>query len=143
MLRAPRVQGERRSHATASSAPLARPAGTASNHRPLPQLRGPSPIVVPKGTRKSRAVGATAWLVTFRGNLSDDARGALSAVGTIVTGGHGGGFVGPGGDSLEPLENHTVLVDADTERDAIMRVRRALRPHGRFGAFSAHESGAP
>lgn len=84
-----------------------------------------------------------AWLVTFRGDLSDDARGALSAVGTIVTGGHGGGFVGPSGASLEPLENHTVLVDADTERGAILQVRTALRPHGRFGAFSAHESGAP
>ena len=84
-----------------------------------------------------------AWLVTFHGDLSDDARGALAPVGTIVTGGHGGGFVGPGGDHLEPLENHTVLIDAETERDAIGQVRTALKGHGRFGAFSAHESGAP
>jgi hypothetical protein len=81
------------------------------------------------------------WLVTFNGDLSDDARGGLSEVGTIVTGGHGGGFIAPSGDSLEPLENHTVLIDADTEDDAIARVRTALEPHGRFGAFTAHESG--
>jgi hypothetical protein len=36
-----------------------------------------------------------------------------------------------------------VLVDADTERDAIAQIRTALKPHGRFGDFSAHESGAP
>jgi hypothetical protein len=83
------------------------------------------------------------WLVTFRGGLSDDARGALSAAGTIVTGGHGGGFLGPSGDNLEPLENHTVLVDANTEGDAIARIRTALEPHGGFGHFTAHESGAP
>jgi hypothetical protein len=81
------------------------------------------------------------WLVTFNGALSDDARGALSAAGTtIVTGGHGGGFVAPGGD-LEPLETHTVLVDADTEDDAVGRVRTALEPHDAFGDFTAHESG--
>jgi hypothetical protein len=80
------------------------------------------------------------WLVTFNGELSDDARGALSAAGTtIVTGGHGGGFVAPSGD-VEPLENHTVLVDADTEDDAIRRVRTALEPHDGFGDFTAHES---
>jgi hypothetical protein len=88
-----------------------------------------------------RRVGS--WLVTFRGGLSDDARGALSAAGTIVTGGHGGGFLGPSGDNLEPLENHTVLVDADTEDDAIARIRTALEPHDGFGDFTAHESGAP
>ena len=82
------------------------------------------------------------WLVTFKGALSDDASGALSAAGsTLVTGGHGGGFVAPGGDHLEPLENHTVLVDADTEDDAIGRVRTALEPHDGFGDFTAHESG--
>jgi len=83
------------------------------------------------------------WLVTFNGDLSDDAHAALSTVGTIVTGGHGGGFIAPGGDSLEPLENHTVLVDADTEDDAIARVRTALESHGEFGDFTAHESGGP
>jgi hypothetical protein len=83
------------------------------------------------------------WLVTFRGDLSDDARGALSAAGTIVTGGHGGGFVAPSGDNLEPLENHTLLVDADTEDDAITGIRTALEPHGSFDDFTAHESGAP
>ena len=88
-----------------------------------------------------RRVGS--WLVTFRGGLSDDARGVLSAAGTIVTGGHGGGFLGPSGDNLEPLENHTVLVDADTEGDAISPIRTALEPHGGFGDFSAHQSGAP
>ena len=88
-----------------------------------------------------RRVGT--WLVTFRGGLSDDARGGLSAAGTIVTGGHGGGFLGPSGDNLEPLENHTVLVDAETEGEAIRRIRTALEPHGGFGDFSAHESGAP
>jgi hypothetical protein len=87
------------------------------------------------------AVGS--WLVTFRGDLSDDARGALSAAGTIVTGGHGGGFVAPSGDNLEPLENHTLLVDADTEDDAITGIRTALEPHGSFDDFTAHESGAP
>ena len=46
-------------------------------------------------------------------------------------------------DNLEPLENHTVLVDADTEDDAIARIRTALEPHDGFGDFSAHESGAP
>jgi hypothetical protein len=82
------------------------------------------------------------WLVTFNGELSDDARGSLSAAGaTIVTGGHGGGFVAPSGEHLEPLENHTVLVDADTEDDAIERVRTALEPHDGFGDFTAHESG--
>jgi hypothetical protein len=82
------------------------------------------------------------WLVPFNGDLSDDARGALSAVGTIVTGGHGGGFIAPGGSNLEPLDNHTVLVDADTEDDAVARIRTALEPHGGFGDFTAHESGA-
>jgi hypothetical protein len=82
------------------------------------------------------------WLVTFNGDLSDDARGALSAAGTTaVTGGHGGGFLEPSGDHLEPLENHTVLVDADTEHDAIARVRTALEPHDGFDDFTAHESG--
>ena len=65
--------------------------------------------------------------------------GVLSDAGTIVT----GGFLGPSGDNLEPLENHTVLVDADTEGDAIARIRTALEPHGGFGDVSAHESGAP
>jgi hypothetical protein len=96
------------------------------------------PVSIPTTIRR---VGS--WLVTFRGGLSDDARGALSAAGTIVTGGHGGGFLGPSGDNLEPLENHTVLVDADTEDDAIGRIRTALEPHDGFGDFTAHESGAP
>ena len=96
------------------------------------------PVPIPTTIRR---VGS--WLVTFRGGLSEDARGALSAAGTIVTGGHGGGFVGPSGDNLEPLENHTVLVDADTEDDAIRRIRTARGPHDRFGDFTAHESVAP
>ena len=96
------------------------------------------PVPIPTTIRR---VGS--WLVTFRGGLSEDARGALSAAGTIFTGGHGGGFVGPSGDNLEPLENHTVLVDADTEDDAIRRIRTALGPHDRFGDFTAHESVAP
>jgi hypothetical protein len=57
--------------------------------------------------------------------------------------GNGGGFLGPSGDSLEPLDNHTVLVDADTEDDAIGRIRTALEPHDGFGDFTAHQSGAP
>jgi hypothetical protein len=83
------------------------------------------------------------WLVTFNGDLSDDARRALSTVGAIVTGGHGGGFITPGGGNLEPGENHTVLIDADTEHDAIARIRTVLEPYGEFGDFTAHESGAP
>jgi hypothetical protein len=88
-----------------------------------------------------RRVGS--WLVTFQGDLSEDARGALSAVATIVTGGHGGGFVEPSGRHPEPPENHTVLVDGDSEPDAIARVVSALQPHGGFVNFTAHESGAP
>jgi hypothetical protein len=36
-----------------------------------------------------------------------------------------------------------VLVDADTEGDAIRPILTALEPHGGFGDISAHESGAP
>jgi hypothetical protein len=76
------------------------------------------------------------WLVSFRGRLNDDARGALSAAGMTVTGGHGGGTLGPGG-TLPEIDHYSVWASAATKEDAERAVQQVLEPHGVFSAFKA------
>ncbi|MDX6648911.1 MAG: hypothetical protein QOJ97_862 [Solirubrobacteraceae bacterium] len=76
------------------------------------------------------------YLVTFAGRLNDEARGAVTRAGLLVTGGHGGGSLGAQGGQLPEIDHHTVRVaDADSGQAAIEQVEAALDDHGTFSGF--------
>jgi hypothetical protein len=73
---------------------------------------------------------AQRWLVSFKaGPMTDELRGAITASGFTLTGGHGEATAVPPGGQLAEITNHTVLLEAPSEQDAREQVQRALEPH--------------
>jgi len=72
--------------------------------------------------------------VSFKGGLTEDASEALRGAGIILRASHGGSVVPPGGELPRPTSHRVYLIALDN-REALLRVRQALKDHGTFVAF--------
>jgi hypothetical protein len=79
----------------------------------------------------------TLWThrVGFVGTLDDGAAKALQEAGMALRFSTGGGTVAPGGELPAP-NKHGIYLVAESEEEAVKRVKEALEVHGEFFTFS-------